>query len=257
MRAQSIFNYFPYNKAIIVGFKRFLYHFLSVFWGFPFVNIEISPFLHSVLYPPLFLFFVSFYLFKEKKYILLYLPFLIMFLFILFIDSFTYFTGVHFSRHTAYFYPIIIFMFYKGLIKFSKYFLRFYILYFGLFFSFFGKGFFSLFEKTKISKNSAIISGEIIPPGEEVLVFSDPCFFYYNMDKLKIRFLSPSFSLLTSMYTKSFKDWDSILYVIDNYHDNVKYYYYSKPDIPEKLIEERFKKVIYSSEKGRHKLYIR
>ncbi|MEO0280004.1 MAG: hypothetical protein ABIN21_03915 [candidate division WOR-3 bacterium] len=248
LRAQSIFFNYEFKSALITGFKTFFKHLAAIFLGFPILNIKISEYLSSIIYPPLFLFFVIFYLFKEKNFLITFL--FILFLLILFLDSFTIFTGIHFSRHIAYFYPALILFFYKGLKYIRNFLPYFYFIYF--LFSFFP--FLSTLkidlETSKTFKINALKAGSLIPDKSEVLLYSDPYFFFYNIDRLKINFLSPSFNPICAKKIENFIDKDKLerkyIYVINTYYSNAEYYYDTKERlILKKLIDSIFTDTLY------------
>jgi|GEM_PF-4045070 len=257
VRAQSIFNYYDFNQAIFEGVKRFLKHLVSMIIGFPFLYIKISKYLSSVIYPPFFLIFAIFYIFKNKKDFIINISLFFLFLLILFLDSFSYFTGIHFSRHIAYFYPVLILFFYKGIKFLPKIFLKFYIIYFSLFFIFFSSGIKGYIKKSSEFREFALKAGNLIPEKEEILVFNDPYFFFYNMDKLRIRMLSPSFNPLVARYTKDFKDKEKILYVIRTYYKEIKFYYFSPTDILKGYIQKIFPFILLRSDDKSFFLYSR
>jgi len=257
VRAQSIFNYYGFTQTIFEGIKRFLKHLFSMIIGFPFLNMKISKYLSSVIYPPLFLLFAIFYILKNRENFIVNISLFSLFLLILFVDSFSYFTGIHFSRHIAYFYPVLILFFYKGMKFLPKIFLRFYIIYFPLFFIFFFSGIKGYIKKSSEFREFALKAGNLIPEKEEALVFNDPYFFFYNMDRLKIRMLSPSFNPLVARYTGSFKDREKILYVIRTYYKEVRFYYSSPTDILKGYIQKIFPFVLLKSEDRGFFLYSR
>jgi len=257
VRAQSIFNYYDFPQAIFEGFKRFLKHLFSMIIGSPFLNIKISEYLFSLIYPPFFLIFAVFYIFKSRENFILNVSLFFLFILILFLDSFTYFTGIHFSRHIAYFYPVLILFFYKGIRFLPKIFLKFYIIYFSLFFLLFSLGMKHYIKESSMLREFALKAGNLIPKKEEVLVFSDPYFFFYNMDRLRIRMLSPSFNPLVSRYTKNFKDREKILYVIKTYYEDIRFYYLSQRDILKKDIEKFFPFILFRSDDENFLLYSR
>ncbi len=227
VRAQSLFFNLEFNAALIKGFKNFFRHFAGMFFGFPILNIEISEYLSSIIYPPFFLFFVIFYLFKEKNLLKLFL--FVLFLLILFLDSFTIFSGIHFSRHIAYFYPVLILFFYESLKKIKNFLFPLYFIYFLILFLTFLNTLRTDIETSKIFKINALKAGSLIPDKNEILVHSDPYFFFYNIDRLKIRFLSPSFNPICAKKIKNLIDKNSVkntyMELINTYYRDIKYYY--------------------------------
>lgn len=234
VRAQNLFFNLEFKAALIKGFKNFFKHFTGIFLGFPILNIKISEYLSSIIYPPFFLFFVMFYLFKEKN--LLKLFFFILFLLILFLDSFTIFSGIHFSRHIAYFYPVLILFFYRSLKRLKNFLFPLYSIYFFILFLTFLSPLKANIVTSEISKINALKAGSLIPDKNEVLVHSDPYFFFYNIDRLKIRFLSPSFNPLCAKKIKNLIDKESVkstyMELINTYYRDIKYYY----DVKERYI---------------------
>ncbi len=251
VRAQSLFFNQEFKSALIKGFKTFFKHLAAIFLGFPILNIKISEYLSSIIYPPLFLFFIILYLFKEKNLLITFL--FILFLLILFLDSFTIFTGIHFSRHIAYFYPFLILLFYRSLKNIRNFLPYLYFIYFLVFFSVFLITLRIDLEASKTFKINALKAGSLIPDKSEVLIYSDPYFFFYNIDRLKINFLSPSFNPICAKKIENFIDKDKLertyIYIISTYYSNAEYYYDTKERlILKKLIDSIFTDTLYKEE---------
>ncbi|MEO0268715.1 MAG: hypothetical protein ABIN73_03130 [candidate division WOR-3 bacterium] len=198
-----------------------------------------------------------FYLFRERDFLktFLFIPFLL----ILFLDSFTIFTGLHFSRHIAYFYPILILFFYRGL-RYIKFFLPYiYLFYFLVLWIPFVGSLKDQIETAKIWRINALKVGSMIPDKSEVLIYTDSFFFFYNMDRLKIRSIAPDFNSLFAKKIKNFVDRKMVknIYVelLNTHYRNANYFYGENigfvfkeiiPDIfPDTIWKENYKGIDY------------
>ncbi|MEN3046528.1 MAG: hypothetical protein ABDH49_06075 [Candidatus Hydrothermales bacterium] len=250
-RTQSLFFNYELNLAVLRGIKTFLKHLIGFLIGFPLLNIKVSDYLSTFIYPPFFLSFVAIYILKEKKLCISY--FFSIFMFILFISSFSIFSGIHFSRHIAFLYPILILFLYRGL-KLLKLKLLVFIYHLFIIFQFLILIFNmrTIINITQKIRDIALKAAEFIPQEKEVLLYSDPYFFFYNMEKLKIRLISPSFNLDTSREVKNFIDKESnkrlLLKFIERSFPEAEFYFISHKDPLREVIKEIFSDTLYVSD---------
>ncbi|MEN3044664.1 MAG: hypothetical protein ABDH37_05575 [Candidatus Hydrothermales bacterium] len=243
LRAQSLFFNYELSLAIIKGFETFLKHFAGILLGFPLLNIQVTNYLSTFIYPPFFLLFIIIYIFKEKNP--LHFIFFSIFILVFFISSFSIFSGIHFSRHIAFLYPILTFFLYRGikLIRFN-FFLFLYFLFLVGQFLFFILNIRTILSVTLKIKNTVIKAAELVPRGEEVITYSDPYFFFYNMEKLKVRMLSPSFNLETSKEIRNFIDKENtkrmLLKFIEHKLTGAEFYFVSFKDPLREVIQKIF-----------------
>ncbi len=238
VKPQLIFHYYSLSQGISKGIETFLNQTKAFFIGsFP-STVKIATFLKGGHLIP-FLGMLALTAFLDKKNRVLFSSFLIYFIILLLGDSFTIFSAIHLNRHMAHTYPLWIFMAIygtKNLLRASeKYEVSFILLIF--YFSFFVLnwvyGLAEYADGVKLSylyKKSAQSAVKIIPPDKEVIV-EDVYFFYYGMNKLKVRIFTPAFYPYLGKYVSKYFRLTERSKLIQRFLHNCEYYYKTPTDV--------------------------